>query len=121
MSANTFQVIPFITDARLVALAGPRGGIVITFASDDGTARRTVARSVSTIEDVERFAHDLLALAQAARGFARDAGAKPGHAPRLDTRLMSSLRVDPPIRPAPPRHLIAGQGAIFTLREGPRA
>jgi hypothetical protein len=90
--------IPFITDARIVALPGldARGGIVVTWHADTGQGPRTIARSLASADDIEALGHALLSVAAVARlnKAKRDGGAQvlPGHAPRADVKLMRSVR-----------------------------
>jgi len=109
---SALDPIPFITDARIVALAdlAARGAIVINWQKDSGDGPRVVARTVADVDAIEALGRALLSVAAVAR-LNRDkltAGGEvlPGHAPRAEVNLMRALATSPrhSIVPAP-RHL----------------
>ncbi len=90
--------IPFVTDARIVALptVAARGGIVVTWQADLGRGPRTIARTITGADEIEALAHALLAVAAAAR-HQRDGGvAVDQHKPAAATvQMMRSVSLSP--------------------------
>lgn len=86
---HTPALIPFATDVKIAGVVGlsDSPALVLSYLDRDG---RTLARTVSTPDDIEALARDLLSAAAAAR--AADPKVVPiGRTPARHARLMRHL------------------------------